>query len=306
MQKLRLEVAKLHKEQTDLTKEPYIYHLLRVEHFSSIIINNINKHPDFNINDNLKEMVRITSLLHDSIEDCAHLMDDIDEHLKRIIYKNTNIKDDHDINIIIQSIKLLTKDENDKENYIAHLLKLNEYKNNSNINPFDDLSLKIAIIVKYADTLDNMNYVRLSKINKFKHLDIHYDSSNRHESQKYIELFENELLKNDNVKYLNRLEKYIHNLEILDKAFKFVLLESFQNHNYYNEISELINNPSQIEKSSIFKHIYSNIFTSVKLDIFKNKDNQFLLKNNDISVYNLDQLLLNNINNKKVKHNKLS
>ena len=183
---------KLHQNQKDLVGESYIQHLAAVNHNAMSIFTKLMKNKslslvtdlqilqgDFFFKDDfsliyLHELIKNTSWLHDSLEDCAD----------KITYENiVDMFDD----VTAMTIQKLTKDSTKKHednfilNYYLNMFnfdKLYEYiganarinvKDISDVNYQKELISTIAaIIIKMADLSHNLQYKRLLKHKDFK------------------------------------------------------------------------------------------------------------------------------------------
>ena len=182
---------KLHQNQKDLVGESYIQHLAAVNHNAMSIFTKLMKNKslslvtdlqilqdDFFFKDDfaliyLHELIKNTSWLHDSLEDCAD----------KITYQD--IVEQFD-DVTAMTIQKLTKDATKKHednfilNYYLNMLdfdKLSEYIGvNARINTKDIsdvdyqkslISTIAAIIIKIADLSHNLEYKRLIKHKDF-------------------------------------------------------------------------------------------------------------------------------------------
>lgn len=157
-----LESKNFHGKQKDLNGFPYINHLLRVNLYANMFLNNLSKYDEQCADLNFRSKVSTVALLHDVLEDC-------DDWNKNKTYSHTNLEqflkdyllaksqfNQQDVDDILATCQKLNKNNfTYKQEYLDNLLTV------SNTNDID----KMALLVKMADTLDNMNFFRMLQPN---------------------------------------------------------------------------------------------------------------------------------------------
>ena len=157
-----LESKNFHGKQKDLNGFPYINHLLRVNLYVNMFLNNLSKHDEQCADLNFRNKISTVALLHDVLEDCddwnknkTYSQTHLEQFLKDYLLANSkfNQQDVDDILAICQ--KLNKNNFTDKQKYLDNLLST---EGSATVN-------KMALLVKMADTLDNMNFFRMLQPN---------------------------------------------------------------------------------------------------------------------------------------------
>lgn len=157
-----LESKNFHGKQKDLNGFPYINHLLRVNLYVNMFLNNLSKYDEQCADLNFRSKVSTVALLHDVLEDC-------DDWNKNKTYSQTNLEqflkdyllaksqfNQQDVDDILATCQKLNKNNfSDKQGYLDNLLST---EGSAIIN-------KMALLIKMADTLDNMNFFRMLQPN---------------------------------------------------------------------------------------------------------------------------------------------
>ena len=298
---------KLHQNQKDLVGESYIQHLAAVNHNAMSIFTKLMKNKslslvtdlqilqgDFFFKDDfsliyLHELIKNTSWLHDSLEDCAD----------KITYENiVDMFDD----VTAITIQKLTKDSIKKHednfilNYYLNMFnfdKLYEYigvnarihvKDISDVNYQKELISTIAaIIIKMADLSHNLQYKRLLKHKDFKKFEMQINKEvSTLKVDDFVKNFANmiekeiqdvELDEDDEriVQFLSsklgkrhyvRLDNYLRQLDVLQFAFNILTQKKENIFNKYdlnfirNNYQYVLNDKSQ--KASDFHHMFQH------------------------------------------------
>ena len=249
---------KIHGKQKDIAKQPYIYHLLRVRMFAAKLIRTLlaNEKISKQDNDSFINNILETAMLHDVLEDCDlsnNPTNEIKEYCENIP------------NNVMKAMQCLNKNNySNKEEYINHIIDIklpytdiNMSLNNQsspieqNILHNNDIVSYIVLIVKMADTLDNMNIFRLtnsidtfnkmfpnyiqnyslSVLNKNKDenkLILAFEEFKNFSNDKKMDFIINQLIheyKNENsfvIKTINRLNNYWDNWKKYTDCYQFV------------------------------------------------------------------------------------
>ena len=157
-----LESKNFHGKQKDLNGFHYINHLLRVNLYVNMFLNNLSKYDEQCADLNFRSKVSTVALLHDVLEDC-------DDWNKNKTYSQTNLEqflkdyllaksqfNQQDVDDILATCQKLNKNNfSDKQRYLDNLLST---EGSAIIN-------KMALLIKMADTLDNMNFFRMLQPN---------------------------------------------------------------------------------------------------------------------------------------------
>lgn len=157
-----LESKNFHGKQKDLNGFPYINHLLRVNLYANMFLNNLSKYDEQCADLNFRSKVSTVALLHDVLEDCddwnknkTYSQNNLEQFLKDYLLANSQFNQ-QDVDDILATCQKLNKNNfTDKQEYLDNLLTV------SNTNDID----KMALLVKMADTLDNMNFFRMLQPN---------------------------------------------------------------------------------------------------------------------------------------------
>lgn len=162
---------KIHGKQKDIAKQPYIYHLLRVRMFAAKIIRSLLANEKISKQDDVGRLfinnILETAMLHDVLEDCDLSNIQTNEALQE--YWETIPSN------VMKAMQCLNKNNySNKEEYIKNIISIKSPYSNidtllnkqssaikTNIS-HDDIVPYIVLIVKMADTLDNMNIFRLT------------------------------------------------------------------------------------------------------------------------------------------------
>lgn len=235
-----LESKNFHGKQKDLNGFPYINHLLRVNLYANMFLNNLSKYDEQCADLNFRSKVSIVALLHDVLEDC-------DDWNKNKTYSQTNLEqflkdyllaksqfNQQDVDDILATCQKLNKNNfTDKQEYLDNLLTV------SNTNDID----KMALLVKMADTLDNMNFFRmlqpnsksLSKLNLTDMDDLPTIIGEfKPFLSKLAEKLDDEIGNNNEyaVKTVKRLKNYLSNYELYRYHFIGNFLPAFISQQY--------------------------------------------------------------------------
>ena len=166
--------TQIHGKQNDIAKQPYINHLLRVRMFAAKMLRNLLASEKIS-NDHDSEFtsnVLQTAMLHDVLEDC-----DVSKITNNQELQNywKNIPDN-----AMQAMQRLNKNNYpSKDEYVKNILAidtpLHSIMNSSSNQETMDIVPYIVLVVKMADTLDNMNIFRLTNsIHTFAKLFSHH------------------------------------------------------------------------------------------------------------------------------------
>lgn len=160
-----LEAKNFHGKQKDLNGFPYINHLLRVNLYVNMFLNGLSKYDEQCIDLNFRNKISTVALLHDVLEDCddwnknkTYSQNNLEQFLKDyLLTKFTNSQfNQQDVDDILATCQKLNKNNfADKQEYLDNLLSTDS---SATVN-------KMALLVKMADTLDNMNFFRMLQPN---------------------------------------------------------------------------------------------------------------------------------------------
>ena len=235
-----LESKNFHGTQKDLNGFPYINHLLRVNLYVNMFLNNLSKHDEQCADLNFRNKISTVALLHDVLEDCddwnknkTYLQTNLEQFLKDYLLANSQFNQ-QDVDEIIATCQKLNKNNfTDKQEYLDNLLTV------SNTNDID----KMALLVKMADTLDNMNFFRmlqpnsksLSKLNLSDVDDLPTIISDfKPFLSKLAEKLDGEIGNNNEyaTKTVKRLKNYLSNYELYRHKFIVNFLPAFISQQY--------------------------------------------------------------------------
>lgn len=261
-----------HGKQKDIAKQPYINHLLRVRMFAAKMLRNLLANEK-NSKDNDGEFVfnvLQTAMLHDLLEDC-----DVSKIANNQELQNywKNIPDN-----VMRAMQRLNKNNYpSKDEYIKNILSITSPLNTASNQQTMDIVPYIALMVKMADTLDNMNIFRLTNsIHTFAKLfshhienyhesvfasdskaDINYEAiqlafaefnslSNDKKSDFIIHQLTNEYNKGNAfaIKTINRLNDYWHNWQNYVDAYYFTFNKNTTEHD--NNVSAKLGVAAQL------------------------------------------------------------
>lgn len=157
-----LESKNFHGKQKDLNGFPYINHLLRVNLYANMFLNNLSKYDEQCADLNFRSKVSTVALLHDVLEDCddwnknkTYSQTNLEQFLKDYLLANSQFNQ-QDVDDILATCQKLNKNNfTDKQEYLDNLLSTDS---SATVN-------KMALLVKMADTLDNMNFFRMLQPN---------------------------------------------------------------------------------------------------------------------------------------------
>lgn len=157
-----LESKNFHGKQKDLNGFPYINHLLRVNLYVNMFLNNLSKHDEQCADLNFRNKISTVALLHDVLEDCddwnknkTYSQTNLEQFLKDYLLANSQFNQ-QDVDDILATCQKLNKNNfADKQEYLDNLLST---EGSATVN-------KMALLVKMADTLDNMNFFRILQPN---------------------------------------------------------------------------------------------------------------------------------------------
>ena len=163
-----------HGKQKDIAKQPYINHLLRVRMFAAKMLRNLlaNEKLSKKHNSEFTSNVLQTAILHDVLEDCD--VSKISNNQELQTYWK-NIPDN-----VMRAMQRLNKNNYpSKDEYVKNILSidtpLHSIMNSSSNQETMDIVPYIVLVVKMADTLDNMNIFRLTNsIHTFAKLFSHH------------------------------------------------------------------------------------------------------------------------------------
>ena len=159
-----------HGKQKDIAKQPYMNHLLRVRMFSAKMLRNLLANEKISKDNDGEFVFNVlqTAMLHDLLEDC-----DVSKIANNQELQNywKNIPDN-----VIQAMQRLNKNNYpSKDEYIKNILSITSPLNTASNQQTMDIVPYIALMVKMADTLDNMNIFRLTNsIHTFAKLFSHH------------------------------------------------------------------------------------------------------------------------------------
>ena len=235
-----LESKNFHGKQKDLNGFPYINHLLRVNLYVNMVLNNLSKHDEQCADLNFRNKISTVALLHDVLEDCddwnknkTYSQTNLEQFLKDYLLANSQFNQ-QDVDDILATCQKLNKNNfADKQEYLDNLLTV------SNTNDID----KMALLVKMADTLDNMNFFRmlqpnsksLSKLNLSDVDDLPTIISDfKPFLSKLAEKLDGEIGNNNEyaVKTVKRLKNYLSNYELYRYHFIGNFLPAFISQQY--------------------------------------------------------------------------
>lgn len=157
-----LESKNFHGKQKDLNGFPYINHLLRVNLYVNMFLNSLSKHDEQCADLNFRNKISTVALLHDVLEDCddwnknkKYSQTNLEQFLKDYLLANSQFNQ-QDVDDILATCQKLNKNNfADKQEYLDNLLST---EGSATVN-------KMALLVKMADTLDNMNFFRMLQPN---------------------------------------------------------------------------------------------------------------------------------------------
>lgn len=157
-----LESKNFHGKQKDLNGFPYINHLLRVNLYVNMFLNNLSKHDEQCADLNFRNKISTVALLHDVLEDCddwnknkTYSQTNLEQFLKDYLLANSQFNQ-QDVDDVLAACQKLNKNNfADKQEYLNNLLST---EGSATVN-------KMALLVKMADTLDNMNFFRMLQPN---------------------------------------------------------------------------------------------------------------------------------------------
>lgn len=157
-----LESKNFHGKQKDLNGFPYINHLLRVNLYANMFLNNLSKYDEQCADLNFRSKVSTVALLHDVLEDCddwnknkTYSQNNLEQFLKDYLLAKSQFNQ-QDVDDILATCQKLNKNNfTDKQEYLDNLLSAD---GSTAVN-------KMALLVKMADTLDNMNFFRMLQPN---------------------------------------------------------------------------------------------------------------------------------------------
>lgn len=150
-----------HGKQKDIAKQPYINHLLRVRMFAAKMLKTLLANEKISKDNNGDFVFNVlqTAMLHDVLEDCDVSKISNNQELQTYWKK---IPDN-----VMQAMQRLNKNNYPSKNeYIKNILSidtpLHSIINSGSNQQTMDIVPYIALVVKMADTLDNMNIFRLT------------------------------------------------------------------------------------------------------------------------------------------------
>ena len=150
-----------HGKQKDIAKQPYINHLLRVRMFAAKMLRNLLANEKISKDNDGEFVFNVlqTAMLHDLLEDCD--VSKIANNQELQTYWK-NIPDN-----VMRAMQRLNKNNySSKDEYIKNILSidtpLHSIINSGSNQQTMDIVPYIALVVKMADTLDNMNIFRLT------------------------------------------------------------------------------------------------------------------------------------------------
>lgn len=235
-----LESKNFHGKQKDLNGFPYINHLLRVNLYVNMFLNNLSKYDEQCSHPNFRNKISTVALLHDVLEDCddwnknkTYSQNNLEQFLKDYLLANSQFNQ-QDVDDILATCQKLNKNNfTDKQEYLDNLLTV------SNTNDID----KMALLVKMMDTLDNMNFFRmlqpnsksLSKLNLTDMDDLPTIIGEfKPFLSKLAEKLDDEIGNNNEyaVKTVKRLKNYLSNYELYRHNFIINFLPAFISQQY--------------------------------------------------------------------------
>lgn len=235
-----LESKNFHGKQKDLNGFPYINHLLRVNLYANMFLNNLSKYDEQCADLNFRSKVSTVALLHDVLEDCddwnknkTYSQNNLEQFLKDYLLAKSQFNQ-QDVDDILATCQKLNKNNfTDKQEYLDNLLSAD---GSTAVN-------KMALLVKMADTLDNMNFFRmlqpnsksLSKLNLSDVNDLPTIISDfKPFLSKLAEKLDDEIGNNNEyvVKTVKRLKNYLSNYELYRHKFIVNFLPAFISQQY--------------------------------------------------------------------------
>lgn len=235
-----LESKNFHGKQKDLNGFPYINHLLRVNLYVNMFLNNLSKHDEQCADLNFRNKISTVALLHDVLEDCddwnknkTYSQTHLEQFLKDYLLVNSQFNQ-QDVDDILATCQKLNKNNFvDKQAYLDNLLST---EGSATVN-------KMALLVKMADTLDNMNFFRmlqpnsksLSKLNLTDMDDLPTIIGEfKPFLSKLAEKLDDEIGNNNEyvTKTVKRLKNYLSNYELYRHKFIVNFLPAFISQQY--------------------------------------------------------------------------
>lgn len=235
-----LESKNFHGKQKDLNGFPYINHLLQVNLYVNMFLNNLSKYDEQCSHPNFRNKISTVALLHDVLEDCddwnknkTYSQNNLEQFLKDYLLAKSQFNQ-QDVDDILATCQKLNKNNfTDKQEYLDNLLSAD---GSTAVN-------KMALLVKMADTLDNMNFFRmlqpnsksLSKLNLTDMDDLPTIISDfKPFLSKLAEKLDDEIGNNNEyvVKTVKRLKNYLSNYELYRHKFIVNFLPAFISQQY--------------------------------------------------------------------------
>ena len=235
-----LESKNFHGKQKDLNGFPYINHLLRVNLYVNMFLNSLSKHDEQCTDLNFRNKISTVALLHDVLEDCddwnknkTYSQTNLEQFLKDYLLENSQFNQ-QDVDDILATCQKLNKNNfADKQEYLDNLLTV------SNTNDID----KMALLIKMADTLDNMNFFRMLQPNSKSLSKLNLSDMNDLPTligefkpflSKLAEKLDGEISNNNEyaTKTVKRLKNYLSNYELYRHKFIVNFLPAFISQQY--------------------------------------------------------------------------
>ena len=252
-----LESKNFHGKQKDLNGFPYINHLLRVNLYVNMFLNNLSKHDEQCADLNFRNKIATVALLHDVLEDCddwnknkTYSQTNLEQFLKDYLLANSQFNQ-HDVDDILATCQKLNKNNfTDKQEYLDNLLTI------SNTNDID----KMALLVKMADTLDNINFFRMLQLNskslsKLNLSDVNDLPTIISDFKPFLSKLSTKLdneIKNNNNEYakktVKRLQNYLSNYELYRYNFIVNFLPEFDSQQHVVYETSVEHNPHEMHK----------------------------------------------------------
>lgn len=235
-----LESKNFHGKQKDLNGFPYINHLLRVNLYVNMFLNSFSKYDEQCADLNFRNKISTVALLHDVLEDCddwnknkTYSQTNLEQFLKDYLLANSQFNQ-QDVDDILATCQKLNKNNfADKQEYLDNLLTVS---NTNDIN-------KMALLVKMADTLDNMNFFRMlqpnsKSLSKLNLSDVNDLPTIISEFKPFLSKLAGKLddeIGNNNeyvTKTVKRLKNYLSNYELYRHKFIVNFLPAFISQQY--------------------------------------------------------------------------
>ena len=214
--------------------------MLRVNLYVNMFLNSLSKHDEQCTDLNFRNKISTVALLHDVLEDCddwnknkTYSQTNLEQFLKDYLLENSQFNQ-QDVDDILATCQKLNKNNfADKQEYLDNLLTV------SNTNDID----KMALLIKMADTLDNMNFFRMLQPNSKSLSKLNLSDMNDLPTligefkpflSKLAEKLDGEISNNNEyaTKTVKRLKNYLSNYELYRHKFIVNFLPAFISQQY--------------------------------------------------------------------------